>query len=136
MRKFIVIFPILLLGMLVAGTLYAQNGIASLKGDIPFSFLVADKSLPEGTYVIKVVSPGITKIVDSANNSAVVFQTVPVANGKTVAPMFVFRRYGDIYYLAQIWNGSNEGTAVPKTTKELQVAKNYKAPETIYVAAK
>jgi hypothetical protein len=136
MRKLIVIIPVLLLSLLAAGTLYAQNEIAALKGDIPFDFIVADKSLSGGTYIVKVVSPTITKIQDSVNHNVVVFQTVATANGKTVKPMFVFRRYGDLYYLAQIWNGSAEGTTVPKTSKELQVAKNYKAPELIYVAAK
>jgi len=135
-RLSIIIVPVFLLVMLAAGTAYAQDSLTVIRGDIPFNFIVADKTLPEGTYTVKVVSPGMTKIQDIVNRNVVVFQTIAVANGKQVKPMLVFRRYGDQYYLAQIWNGSTDGAEALRTNKELRVAKNLPAPELIYVAAK
>ena len=135
-RLSIIIVPVFLLVMLAAGTAYAQDSQTVIRGDIPFNFIVADKTLPEGTYTVKVVSPTLTKIQDIEKRNVVVFQTIGLENGKQVKPMLVFRRYGDQYYLAQIWNGSTDGTAVPRTKKEMQVAKNLSAPELIYVAAK
>ena len=132
----VIIFPVFLSVMLAAGMAYAQDGLTALKGDIPFGFIVADKALPAGTYIVKVVSPDIIKIQNTVNRNVVVFRTIATAKGKEVEPRLVFRRYGERYFLAQIWNGSREGNEVPRTSKELQVAKNLSAPELIYVATK
>jgi len=132
----VIILPVFLLLLLAAGTAYAQDSATVLKGDVPFDFIVADKTLPIGTYTVKEFSAGLTKIQNMESHDVVVVPTVETKNGKQVKPMFVFRRYGEQYYLGQIWNGSTDGRILPKSDKEVQVAKNQAAPQLIYIAAK
>jgi hypothetical protein len=137
MKKLIIhIFPVLVLGLLVAGITYAQGNFALVKGEIPFGFIVADKTLPAGNYTLIKVSPELTKIRDSQSHNVLAILTCAVVKGEPVKPMLVFRRYGDQYYLAQIWNGTKGGAEIPKCRKELQLAQNQATPELVYIAAK
>jgi hypothetical protein len=137
-RSSVIILPVFLLVMLAAGSIYAQDRLTVIRGDIPFDFVVGDKTLPAGSYKVNEVlaQPNMPRIQNTQNREVVAFLTISVENGKQVKPMFVFRRYGEQYYLAQIWNGSNAGIEVPKSSKERQVAKNYSEPQIIYIAAK
>ncbi len=48
----------------------------------------------------------------------------------------VFHRYGDQYFLAQIWTeGNNRGLELPKTRREREVAMSYPAPKDVVVVA-
>ncbi len=138
-RLSVIMIPVFLLVMLAAGTMYAQGTFTVIRGDIPFDFIVGDKTLPAGNYVFHPVlgKNNLPRIENTKNLEVVVLRTaVLTENGKQVKPMFVFRRYGEQYYIAQIWNGSNAGIEVPKSRMERQVAKNYTQPQVIYIAAK
>ena len=138
-RLSVIILPVFLLVMLAAGTIYAQGSFTVIRGDIPFDFIVGDKTLPAGIYEFHKVlgHTNLPRIQNTKNLEVVVLRTAILAeNGKQVKPMFVFRRYGEQYYIAQIWNGSNAGIEVPRSSKERQVAKNYTQPQVIYIAAK
>jgi len=138
-RLSVIILPVFLLVMLAAGTIYAQGTFTVIRGDIPFDFIVGDKTLPAGNYEFHPLlgKNTLPKLQNTKNLEVVVLRTtVLTENGKQVKPMFVFRRYGEQYYMAQIWNGSNAGIEVPRSSKELQVAKNYTQPQVIYIAAK
>ena len=133
----VILFPVLLLGLLAALPVYAQTRVV-LRGDIPFEFMVANKSLPAGAYDILGTStyPIALTIRGSENREYVTFTTISNEKSKEVKPMLVFRRYGNQYFLAELWTGSNAGRELPKSSEEQQVAKNQAAPELIYVAAK
>lgn len=138
-RLSVIILPVFLLLMLAAGTIYAQGTFTVIRGDIPFDFIVGDKTLPAGNYEFHQVlgKNNLPRIQNTKNLEVVVLRaTVLAENGKQVKPMYVFRRYGEQYFIAQIWNGSNAGIEVPKSRMELQVAKNYTQPQVIYIAAK
>ena len=137
-RLSVIILPGFLLVMLAAGAIYAQDSLTAIHVKIPFNFIVGDKTLPEGSYQFNEVlaQPDMPRIKNTKSLDVVVLRTVSVMRGKEVKPMFVFRRYGEQYYLAQVWNGSNVGKEVPRSNKELQVAKNYPEPQIIYIAAK
>ena len=48
----------------------------------------------------------------------------------------VFHRYGDRYFLAQIWMaGSNSGQELPKSPRETEAARDYTVQEVVLVAA-
>ena len=48
----------------------------------------------------------------------------------------VFHRYGDQYFLAQIWTeGNNRGSELPKTEREPEVAMGYPAAQDVVVVA-
>jgi hypothetical protein len=48
----------------------------------------------------------------------------------------VFHRYGDQYFLAQIWTAGNDrGRELPRTEREREVAMSYPAPQEVVVVA-
>jgi hypothetical protein len=133
----VLLFPALVLGLLTAGFAYAQNATI-LRGDIPFEFTVASKTLPAGSYGVarNSNSPMILFIRGIENLESAPLLAVANEKSKEVTPKFVFRRYGDQYFLAEVWTGGTTVLEVPKSIKELQVAKNYGVPQLTYIAAK
>ena len=142
MKKQILITPLLitLLIFLAAGLAIGQNALLHLKGDIPFDFTVIDKAMVAGNYDVlpSPVTASPSLLIRSAdNNDAAVFLTLPVVKKEEIEPKLVFRRYGDQYFLAQIWGGGTKiGCELPKSAKERLVAQNQPEPQLIYVAAK
>src|SRR5882724_4096474 len=87
-----------------------------IRAKIPFDFNLGDKKLPAGEYTFSRVS-GLsdtkTMLVDNVDSSTRVFhstfglQVLTPNNASTV----VFNKYGDQYFLEQIWSsGEQDGT--------------------------
>ena len=95
-----------------------------VKAKIPFDFSVGDKKLPAGEYTFgrlsgfsdnKVIS------VSGADASAHLFQSTSAA--QVLRPKsestLVFHKYGDQYFLQQIWTGGEQvGAQVPESRGE------------------
>jgi hypothetical protein len=71
--------------------------------DIPFDFVVGDKSLPPGTYEFAPSFDGAIRI-QSANNTRIAAQAYTVRNdeGSTNACRLVFAAYGGRYFMHKI----------------------------------
>ena len=97
----------------------------AIQVDIPFDFHVDNKQLPAGKYTIHRLSGQGTMIIQSAAaGSSAAFM---VNGGDRVigeAPTQVsFNRYGDQYFLSQIWDGSdNTGKKLGKSKAERETA--------------
>ena len=141
MRKVSVLLALIsLLIFLTAGSVYAQTNV---RADVPFAFTVTDKSLEAGTYTLwqhglAIQALLIQELKNPEGQAYVLTSAVETNPRKEVKPMLVFRRYGDHYFLGQVWMGAGNtrGREIGKSAKELQVAKNSAEPELIYVAAK
>jgi hypothetical protein len=87
--------------------------------DVPFNFIVGDKTLAAGEYSVRNISTGRTQalLIRSADGrSAYITLTNPV-QGSSVrkGARVVFKQYGDRYFLSQVWTpGVDVGRAVPK----------------------
>ena len=95
-----------------------------IRAKIPFDFNVGDKKLPAGEYTFSRLS-GISDTgvmsVSSADTGAHVFQSTLKARVLTPKndSTLVFHKYGDQYFLEQIWSGGEqEGTQVPESRGE------------------
>lgn len=79
------------------------QGKKTLILNAPFSFTVEQRRMPAGTYRI-LVEHGWLQVRSADGKSAVMVLTLPVA-GKPVegSGQVVFNRYGDRYFLAQVW---------------------------------
>ena len=137
MKKLFILILLLLLAVLTAGSVYAQSKI---QADIPFAFTVVDKTLLAGVYSAEQRYATPSLFLRGTENSLAVALTFAVGGGPewNVEPMFVFRRYGEQYFLAQVWMaaGNNVGREIPRSEKELSIAQKAPEPEWIYVAAK
>lgn len=114
--------------MIAAGTsAKAQSLQYKITANIPFDFTVADKKFQAGEYSIGrgQLSAGDTIVrVSSKDGHANIHRlTVPVIrltpeNKATL----VFHRYGDEYFLFQIWPaGASTGRALPKSRGEKDI---------------
>lgn len=127
-------------------------GFAGLSGtvraDIPFDFIVGNKEFKAGIYSVGRLSASNnngTLIIRSEDDDAVATYNVINAtdNGDSQARL-IFRRYGNQYFLAKIFDGqSGQGAEFLKSKAEREAAKkgdiitqNVVEPETVTVAAR
>jgi len=129
----------------------AVIGFAGLTGkvsaNVPFDFFVGNKEFKAGKYTVDRLSPNNTAgtlIIRGVDSSAAANFNVNGVTGKgDPQPSLVFRRYGNQYFLAKIFDGqSREGYGLLKSKTEREVAKksdtitqNVVEPETVAVAA-
>ena len=95
-----------------------------IRAKIPFDFNVGDRKLPAGEYTFSRLSgfsASRAMSVSSADARTHVFQSTfgaEVLTPKNKSTL-VFHRYGDQYFLEQIWSGGEqEGTQVPESRSE------------------
>lgn len=104
----------LVVGLALAAGVVSANGQTStmVTADIPFDFVVADKTLPAGKYSVRSLTQdgNILKIGsrDGKSSALRLSDSIPERRAKRTARM-VFHRYGQKYFLAQIWSGDDYG---------------------------
>ena len=107
------------------------------EANIPFAFQTGTQTLPAGMYRIDRES-GHLLLLRGPGQAAGFVDTHDAIRSRAAAQgTIVFDRYGDKYYLRQIWTaGSTDGLECPKSRaeKESPQAKNKQAPDSIEVA--
>ncbi len=132
------LFVLLSLGLLLSGaSAYAQT--VNMKVNVPFSFIVSRTALPSGQYTIQGLgTAGNAMSIRTPDNKAksLVLARRCESLKTSEQSKLVFHRYGDRYFLAQIWMaGSNSGQEIPKSPRETEVARDYTVHEVVLVAA-
>jgi hypothetical protein len=124
-----VVGRLLVIGIALAGAsaVYAQS--KTVTADVPFSFYMGSKVMPQGAYRVSEMSGGgVIVLRTKAASSAI---TAFDVSGKSLdePARLVFRRYGETYFLSQIWiGGTSTGRAVPRSAREKELAENGPAP--------
>lgn len=113
----------LIVGLALAAAVVSASGqITSqlVTAEIPFDFIVADKTLPSGKYRVRsVTSDGQGFVISSRNGKAAISLSRAVADKtKKRNARLVFHRYGQQYFLAEIWSGDSYGRQVMQCKKE------------------
>jgi hypothetical protein len=120
--------------VLMTATAFAGQTITAR---IPFAFHVGDSILSSGSYMADTnVAPGVLRLRSADGKSAamVLSHAVQSSAGLQIAK-FVFKRYGDEYFLRQVWTiGSNAGRELPPSRLERELAKAADSSRTILVA--
>ena len=115
--------------MLVVGLALASAAVANgqsgrqVTAQIPFDFIVAERTLRSGQYQVfdASVAGDVLAIRDADGKSQAMRLTSPViANGKQdMNAKLVFHRYGNTYFLSQVWlAGRGTGREFAKTKQE------------------
>jgi hypothetical protein len=123
----------------LAATLPAAFGQSSemLTADLPFAFQVNNKAFPAGKYRVTAGAGQAAVLLQSVDYKRAIYSlSNAIESGKTrEIPTLVFRRYGDRYFLSQIWlPGSNSGRALRMSTSEKEFARSWATPATEAVA--
>lgn len=101
-----------LLTLFVVSTARAQSANQQFKAKIPFAFNVGAQTLPAGDYEVTIVNPAsdqrILKITGAGETGNAMLQTHAVKGKSNLSAKLVFHRYGDHYFLAQVWTGADD----------------------------
>jgi hypothetical protein len=98
-----------------------------LKFRTPFAFVVGDRLVPAGEYIVRVASAPMTLSFSSADGRINVFiHCIPLQKTETETRFkLVFHRYGVHYYISEIWTpGERIGRTMLQHPSELELAKN------------
>jgi hypothetical protein len=99
---------------------HGQTDLHTMSVNVPFGFELGSKHLAPGTYTISRPVQGIIQI-RNASDAALIVTHDGEANKPTKTSKVVFDRYGDHYFLRQVWfnpaDTSYMETAESKTEK-------------------
>jgi hypothetical protein len=104
---------------------------------IPFSFNAEGVELSSGEYILS--SRGAqTGMLRGENGKGVLFITSGTLSGKDRPAHLTFNKYGNKYFLRQVWNGTT-GSPIPINVEEREILRNQQeakiAPEKVSVVA-
>lgn len=124
MKKHSLIPLLAMVVVLAVGTAYAQLGAGAVKANIPFGFTVGTKAFPAGEYTVRNSgTAGVLLISGEDSSHRGLISTIGVdANKGSSQTKLVFHRYGDQYFLSQIWvRGESSGRELPRTRAEKEL---------------
>lgn len=124
----------LILATAVALTFMASTQVVQAQQpmvvNVPFDFMAGGVNLPAGEYLIKTWGPTSSLFLTNRADAETVIlpsNAAVSANIQTESKL-MFHRYGDRYFLAQIWTaGSASGRELPKSEREKEMALSAKA---------
>jgi hypothetical protein len=94
----------------------------SLQAYVPFGFAVGGTTLQAGHYTVSQVSLGSVRISCSdCRGAATVMGRALYSPAAPSNPRLVFHRYGDRYFLSEVWGTANDGRQFPKTRQEREL---------------
>jgi len=117
--------------LLVAACANAQS--VNVKANVPFDFTVGKSTLSAGQYNIQSLSTGSSDVL-AIRGGAAQNMLASANRAETLNPSpnsrLVFHKYGDQYFLSQIWlQGEKAGRQFRITKREAEMAKNVQTSE-------
>ena len=127
---------VFVIGLAAASAVPAQGLRA--QANIPFSFVVSGKTLPAGEYNVRRGTSPDTMIIRGVKHgegafTAFVPTTVPSARQGTAR--LVFHRYGNQYFLSEVWTRGGQGEQIPPTRLERELIAQGNNPNHFVVVA-
>lgn len=125
--------------LLVAACANAQS--VNVRANVPFDFVVDKVTIPAGAYSIQSINDGIgspTLMIRGTNSrvARLVGSNAAEKLNPAATSYLLFHRYGDTYFLAQIWmQGEQHGREFIKTRRETEMAKNLRPSDDVIVLA-
>ena len=112
-------FGILATLSLAATSLLAQSK-PLIKVNVPFNFVAGAKTLPAGEYQVNTDRPNMVLIQskDSTSNMNLLIAHSAQNTQMNGVAALKFNRYGERYFLSEIWTGSDVGRQLPKSRAE------------------
>jgi len=103
-----------------------------LRGTVPFNFMVGNHSAPSGDYTVKELDQEIEGWFGPDGHSFIIRTMASDKQGDLGATKLVFHRYGNDYYLTEVWSAGSSHE-VRLTSSQQSIAKKQKKFETVAV---
>jgi hypothetical protein len=120
---------------IAAAAAYPQS-VSPLLANVPFNFVAGQKTLPAGEYFVDSRTiPGMVILKPVWQKEAAIVRGVGLeVRGPERSPKLVFHRYGNAYFLSQIWGEANHGRQIDMTKQEREIAARGSTPDTAIAA--
>jgi hypothetical protein len=141
-KKTLMVLAISSLVFVLAAPLAAQT--VRLKANIPFEFVASQRTLPAGEYSVDSISlsaPSIMCIRSEDSHYGVFVLSSPLGGPGYMTrgeARLVFHRYGNQYFLSEVWGGYlHDGLLIPMTKVERALTETAMSrnPETVVILA-
>ena len=105
---------------LAAAVVSANAQSTAIKANIPFEFVVGDKTLPAGTYRATTLSTArdALRIQSADGKDSALRLSGPTEQKSKGQARMVFHRYGHNYFLAEVWDIGTAGRELAKSKQE------------------
>ena len=138
-RKSLIVASLLGLTFVWAG-LVSASPVVTVRVDVPFAFSVNNQVLPAGSYeIVQNDNTSMLTIRNQSDRKSTIFGVSTTEERRVPAEAkLVFKRYGDQYFLSQIWT-RDSGRDVRKSRSEREAARQasknlaMEAPEVIEI---
>jgi len=140
-REFMKGFTMLVLVVMLALSLavVSANGQSTsnanrIVANVPFEFSVGYKALPAGAYSVQSIVSCDGVLIQSADGKTSALRLTDATRQIKEKPqaLLVFHRYGERYFLAEVWNGiDNTGRQLTKSQEERAIANELMLASTI-----
>ena len=113
----------LVVGLALATTSVSANGQSKsiVSADIPFDFIVGNKTLAAGKYMVNsATGDGQALNIRRREGKSAVLVLTHEATEQSKKPIarMVFHRYGQQYFLAEVWSGDQYGRKLLQSKRE------------------
>ena len=121
-----------MIAALAASTSFAETYYAN----VPFNFVLKNKTLPAGTYLLdSAAASGVVMIRSDDRKIAI----AAIGSGLTSENRgqegkLVFHRYGNRYFLEQVWTRGGAGHQLPQSAQERELKAQRRSPASETVA--
>ena len=124
-------------GMLLLGPTFGAQLDHGFTMQVPFSFVAGNQHLSAGAYTIKADASNGTVVIRCGDQGpSMVFGTFSAGENKEYArAKLVFKRYGNRYFLSQIWPAGAIGRELGKSRQEVETAMTAPWPQTLTLIA-
>jgi len=104
---------------------------------IPFDFAVGSKSFTQGEYLVRPnVMQSVIAIQSANGQAAAMALTLPMqAHNESGKARLVFNRYGDRYFLSQVWANGSQGRELSKSTAERELIAQARSTKSVALVA-
>lgn len=131
-----ILFAIILAGAPLAPASHAQGLEGALVVNVPFAFENGPQHFAAGLYTIGMESHNVV-IIRGESRSGFIMAGLDEDSHPSETTKVVFRKYGDQYFLREVWvEGETSHTyCLPSKAEQLEIAANRTAPTGVVVAA-
>jgi len=109
---------------MVTAVVSANGQSQKSKANIPFEFVVGDQNLAAGAYSLDAInSAGDALRIRSVDAKDSAVRLTSTAKGTANHAKLVFHRYGERYFLAEVWTTKDDGRQLSTSRQEQAIKK-------------
>ena len=134
-----ILFPLLTMVLLMAaGSANAQLGSAhEVRANVPFDYKVGNATMMAGNCSIRAAGTADVLAIRCEGSEAKLALSRSVIGKPASETKLVFHKYGDQYFLAQIWiEGNDTGAQLPRTRTEKELMSKAEPDSVVIMAQK